>query len=42
MKLNGRHYAIIFLALLTAFLHIAAALDKQLFQEGPDPLFLLN
>lgn len=42
MKLTGRHYAIIALILLTAFLHIAAALDKQLFEEGPDPLFLLN
>ncbi|HEX2997732.1 MAG TPA: hypothetical protein VHP14_23115, partial [Anaerolineales bacterium] len=28
--------------LLTAFLHIAAALDKELFAEGPDPLFILN
>lgn len=42
MKLNGRHYAIIALILLTAALHIAAALDKQLFPDGPDPLFLLN
>ena len=42
MKLNGKHYAIIFFTLLTAILHIAAALDKQLFAEGPDPLFLLN
>lgn len=42
MKLTGRHYAIIVLTLFTAFLHIAAALDKQLFPGGPDPLFLLN
>ncbi len=42
MKLSGRHYAIIILTLLTAFLHLAAALDKQLFPDGPDPLFILN
>ena len=42
MKLSGRHYAIIALALLTAILHLLAAFDKQLFQEGPDPLFILN
>lgn len=42
MKLTGKHYAIIVLTLLTAFLHLAAALDKQLFPGGPDPLFLLN
>jgi hypothetical protein len=42
MKLSGRHYAIIVLMLITAIMHLAAALDKQLFPEGPDPLFLLN
>ena len=42
MKLTGKHYGIIILTLITAFLHLAAALDKQLFPEGPDPLFLLN
>ena len=42
MKLTGRHYAIIILALITAVMHFAAALDKQLFPHGPDPLFLLN
>jgi len=42
MKLSGRQYGIIALTLLTAILHIAAALDKQLFPEGPDPLFILN
>jgi hypothetical protein len=40
--MRGKHYVIILLALLTAFLHLAAAFDKQLFQEGPDPLFILN
>ncbi len=42
MKLTSRHYGIIILTLITAFLHIAAALDKQLFPDGPDPLFILN
>ena len=42
MKLTGRHYAIIILALITAVMHFAAAFDKQLFPDGPDPLFLLN
>ncbi len=42
MKLSGRHYAIIILTLITAILHLAAALDKKLFPDGPDPLFLLN
>src|SRR6266542_6738836 len=42
MKLTGKHYGIIILTLITAFLHLAAALDKQLFPDGPDPLFLLN
>jgi hypothetical protein len=42
MKLSGRHYAIIGLTLLTAILHLLAAIDKQLFPEGPDPLFILN
>ena len=42
MKLTGRHYAIIILALITSIMHFAAALDKQLFPDGPDPLFLLN
>lgn len=42
MKLAFKHYAIIVLVLITAFLHLAAALDTQLFAEGPDPLFLLN
>ena len=42
MKLAGRNYAILILVLITAVMHLAAALDKQLFPEGPDPLFLLN
>jgi hypothetical protein len=42
MRLTSKHYGIIILTLITAFLHLAAALDKQLFSEGPDPLFILN
>src|SRR5512140_100338 len=42
MKLTGKQIAILILALITAFLHLAAAFDKQLFPEGPDPLFILN
>ena len=42
MKLTGKHYAIIVLTLITAVLHLAAAFDKELFPEGPDPLFILN
>jgi hypothetical protein len=42
MNLRPKHYAIILLVLATAVLHLAAAVDKILFPEGPDPLFLLN
>ncbi len=42
MRLTGKHYVIIILTLLTAILHLAAAFDKQLFPDGPDPLFILN
>ena len=42
MKLNGRPIAILIAGLITAVLHLAAALDKQLFPDGPDPLFILN
>jgi hypothetical protein len=42
MKLTGKQYGIIIAALVTAVAHIAAALDKQLFPDGVDPLFLLN
>ena len=41
-RLQPRHYAIILLVLATAFLHFGAALDRELFPEGPDPLFILN
>lgn len=40
--LTGKHYGIILTILVTAVLHIAAALDKLLFPDGPDPLFILN
>ena len=40
--MQARHYVIIVLLLATALLHFGAALDHQLFQDGPDPLFLLN
>ena len=42
MKLTGKSYAVIVLTLITAVLHLAAAFDKELFPEGPDPLFILN
>lgn len=42
MKLTGKQIAIIIFGLITAFAHLAAAFDKQLFQHGPDPLFILN
>ena len=42
MRLKALHYAIIVLVIATALLHFGAALDRQLFPEGPDPLFLLN
>lgn len=42
MRLKALHYAIIFLGLSTAVLHFGAAIDRQLFPDGPDPLFLLN
>src|SRR5258707_4662776 len=42
MKFTSRQYVILVLALITAILHLAAAFDKQLFPDGPDPLFLLN
>ena len=42
MKLTGKQIGIIILTLITAFAHLAAAFDKQLFPEGPDPLFILN
>ncbi|HSQ40196.1 MAG TPA: hypothetical protein VLM78_08535 [Anaerolineales bacterium] len=42
MKLNNVCYGIIIAALATAILHLAAAFDKALFPESPDPLFILN
>lgn len=41
-RLQGRHYAIILLVVATALLHFGAALDRVLFPDGPDPLFMLN
>ncbi len=42
MKLNPVRYAIIVLVLFTAAMHFGAAFDRQLFPDGPDPLFTLN
>ena len=42
MKLTGKHYGIIAAGLITAGLHFAAAFDRVLFPDGPDPLFILN
>src|SRR5512143_3377206 len=42
MRLTTLHDVIIVLILCTAFLHFGAALDRVLFPDGPDPLFLLN
>jgi hypothetical protein len=42
MKLTAKHYGILVLGLFTAILHLLAAVDKILFPEGPDPIFLLN
>lgn len=42
MKLTNKHYGIIIAALVTAILHLAAAFDKILFPDSPDPLFILN
>ena len=42
MKLNGKQYGIVLLVVFTAVLHLAAAFDKVLFPDSPDPLFILN
>ena len=42
MKLTGKQIGIIVFGLITALAHLAAAFDKELFPEGPDPLFILN
>ncbi len=41
-KLTGGQVAIIIGVLATAVLHLAAAFDRILFPDGPDPLFALN
>lgn len=41
-KLTGIQIGIILTVLVTATLHLAAAFDKLLFPDGPDPLFILN
>ncbi len=40
--LQARQYAIIVLLVAVALLHFGAALDRVLFPDGPDPLFMLN
>jgi hypothetical protein len=42
MKLTGKQYVIVLLVVFTALLHLAAAFDKALFPDSPDPLFILN
>ena len=42
MKLTGKQLWIAALVVFTAALHLAAAFDKTLFPESPDPLFILN
>ena len=42
MKFTSKQYGIIAMTLITAILHLLAAVDKQLFPGGPDPLFILN
>jgi hypothetical protein len=42
MKLTAKHNGIVLLGLFTAILHLAAAFDKTLFPDSPDPLFILN
>lgn len=41
-RLQARHYAIILLMVAAALIHFAAAIDRVLFPEGPDILFILN
>jgi hypothetical protein len=41
-KLTGKQAGIIVMVLITAALHLAAAFDRVLFPDGPDPLFILN
>jgi len=42
MKFTTKQYGIIGMTLITAVLHLLAAVDKQLFPDGADPLFILN
>ena len=42
MKLTGKKYWIVALVVFTTVLHLAAAFDKTLFPDSPDPLFILN
>lgn len=42
MKFTSKQYGIIGMTLITAILHLLAAVDKQLFPDGADPLFILN
>jgi hypothetical protein len=41
MKFTGKQYGIVLLVVFTALLHLAAAFDKVLFPDSPDPLFIL-
>jgi CDP-diglyceride synthetase len=41
-KLTGIQIGILVAVIITAVLHLAAAMDKILFPDGPDPLFILN
>lgn len=42
MQPRTRQYLIIALGLITAALHLGAALDRRIFPDGPDVLFTLN
>ncbi|HEY3313444.1 MAG TPA: hypothetical protein VGK00_17530 [Anaerolineales bacterium] len=42
MKFTSKDVGIIAVTLVTAIMHLLAALDTVLFPDGPDPLFLLN
>jgi hypothetical protein len=42
MKITNKQLAMVLFGLITASLHLAAAFDKILFPESPDPLFILN
>jgi len=42
MRLTMNQIGLLAMGLITAVLHLAAAFDRQLFPDGPDPLFVLN